>query len=562
MPTSDGSGSEAVIRRRTPISQRRRDGLIQFAKDIKSQNGEDGIIEKIFELLPKPTRNHRVCVDVGAWDGKHLSNTFALLVDTSQQDGGNAVKDEWKGLLIEADADRFEELRGLHEPLGNTCLDVTVTSSTESPDSLVAILLNHQDTIPHDFDFLSIDVDGSDYWLLRDLWVHTQFRPAVVCIEANPTMPNDLIYIPPRDDALRHGASVAALVELATQHGYVLVETTVYNCFFVRQELYHNHLRSLVPDTSIEALHEITMGTAMYQLYDGTLKLWGCKKLLWHRVGMNEDKMQMIPPSKRSFPFAPTAEKEPENVIDLSPYLAGATDTALARKETAAALLHQLRKDGFALVRGSGISATVCEEALSSTRAFLHEADESVRRSCLTQDRARRGYAPMCTENFASLIGDVGPNDLVRKFRIGRSTESSSGSPLHRPNVWPSADQWEGAEKFKTATETYYGETCEFISVVVQAIVEGLVSYRPELYESLNVVNKETQDEHSSILTLLGYRKGARHKKTQKKRHIHPLVASHTDVSQTGECRSSSVWNKFSDQASGWNNNDATFRWR
>ena len=46
----------------------------------------------------------------------------------------------------------------------------------------------------------------------------------------------------------------------------------------------------------------------------------------------------------------------------------------------------------------------------------MHEADESVRRSCLTKDRARRGYSPMSTENFASLIGQQRPNDLVKKF--------------------------------------------------------------------------------------------------------------------------------------------------
>ncbi len=39
-----------------------------------------------------------------------------------------------------------------------------------------------------------------------------------------------------------------------------------------------------------EALHETTMGTSLYQLYDGTIKLFGTKKLLWHRVGIEEQK--------------------------------------------------------------------------------------------------------------------------------------------------------------------------------------------------------------------------------------------------------------------------------
>ena len=37
-----------------------------------------------------------------------------------------------------------------------------------------------------------IDVDGSDYWLLYEVF-ECRYRPKVICIEANPTMPNDLI---------------------------------------------------------------------------------------------------------------------------------------------------------------------------------------------------------------------------------------------------------------------------------------------------------------------------------------------------------------------------------
>jgi hypothetical protein len=72
---------QAVIRRRTVPSRRRRDGLIRYAADVTSQNGEDGILRRLVELLPKatPTCEHRWCVDVGAWDGAHLSNTHSLL---------------------------------------------------------------------------------------------------------------------------------------------------------------------------------------------------------------------------------------------------------------------------------------------------------------------------------------------------------------------------------------------------------------------------------------------------------------------------------------------------
>ena len=107
-------------------------------------------------------------------------------------------------------------------------------------------------------------------------------------------MPDDLIYIPARNDTIRHGASLSALVELANQHDYTLVETTLYNAFFVQTTLYQNHLRDEVPDTSIEALHESTMGTSLYQLYDGTLKISGCKRMLWHRMPIDERSIQVL----------------------------------------------------------------------------------------------------------------------------------------------------------------------------------------------------------------------------------------------------------------------------
>ena len=72
------------IRRRSTPSSRRKDGLIKYARDTTDQNGENGIIQRIFHLLPPPSARGRVCVDIGARDGKHLSNTHSLLVPSSR----------------------------------------------------------------------------------------------------------------------------------------------------------------------------------------------------------------------------------------------------------------------------------------------------------------------------------------------------------------------------------------------------------------------------------------------------------------------------------------------
>ena len=304
-PSSSSSWQDddvPTIRRRPLRSQRRRDGLLKFARNETSQHGEDGILAELFRRIPA-IHATRWCVDVGAWDGVHWSNTHSLLVTKTKE-----AASQWQGVLLEANAEKFQQLQALHEPLQNVCLCATVSGQAKSPNSLEVLLEqtrqrqiqnHHQDNgqaldetdspstavvLPRDFDFLCIDIDGMDYWVLSNLLHHSSFTPRVICVEFNPTMPQDLIYIPPRGQESRHGASLSALVELGEQFDYVLVETTLYNAFLVQKTLYQEYLQDLVPDTSIEVLQEVTMGTSMYQLYDGTLKLWGCQKMLWHRL--------------------------------------------------------------------------------------------------------------------------------------------------------------------------------------------------------------------------------------------------------------------------------------
>ena len=524
--------SSPVIRQRQLQSRRRRDGLIRFAKDITSQNGEDGIIQHIFQVLSAnqdSNNDTRWCVDVGAWDGVHLSNTHSLLVPPAE---GKSTG--WHGVLIEANKERFQDLAQLHEPLNNICYCRSVSSQKDDPNTLANILKPLISClIPIHIDFICIDIDGSDYWALHDLLSDGSFCFKLICIEFNPTMPDDLIYVPARGDDVRHGASLSALVELAGKFGYVLIETTLYNAFFIQQCLYDDYFSDKVPDTSIEALHESTMDTSLYQLYDGTIKLWGCKKLLWHRLPIDESKIQVLPREQRVFPFAPkvAAPFDTSSVVDLSPCCTPSAqfqgeDIETGRRECSSLLYRQLRKDGFCLVRGLGIPKGICDRALTATSLLLQEADESVRRSCLTKDRARRGYSPMNVENFASLIGEQRHNDLVRKFRVGPLHESDPNSALLQPNVWPASDVWDGAASFRSDVEHYYIKACMAGQRLVEAICDGLLNKYPELKQPLKTLNATNRPSHSSILSLLSYRVGSRHKGKNKG----PLVAAHTDV--------------------------------
>jgi isopenicillin N synthase-like dioxygenase len=333
------------------------------------------------------------------------------------------------------------------------------------------------------------------------------------------------------------GTSLAALVELASAHDYVLVETTLYNAFFVRKREYEEFLNEIVPDTSIEALHETTMGTSTYQLYDGTLKLWGCKRMLWHRLPLEENKLQMLPVERRIFPFAPSSSAIQEQifdisqVVDVSPYCQSTTDFPnYDIQKCAFDLYTQLQANGFCLIRGTGIDPSLCQRALEATHDFLQDAEETVRRSCLAADRARRGYAPMNVENFSSLLGEQGPNDLVRKFRVGPLRarwvdNTSSNNALLQENIWPPINLWDKAPAFQATVESYYEAACAAAQGVVRAMCDGLLQAHPDLQASLQPLLGGSE-QSTSILTLLGYSSGTRHKGKNKS----PLVAAHTDV--------------------------------
>jgi len=186
--------------------------LGDFGFNRHSQFGEDGIIEKIFEIIG--TRS-KVCVEFGAWDGFHLSNT------------ANLWTNEWKGVLIEGHAGRFRELTSNVRDHSCVCIQAYVSRDGES---CLESLLAKQGIAP-DIDLLSIDIDGNDYYIVESL---ETLRPRLIVCEYNPTIPADIDLFAEYGNYF--GASVAALERIARTKSYRLVALTDTNCFFVLEE--------------------------------------------------------------------------------------------------------------------------------------------------------------------------------------------------------------------------------------------------------------------------------------------------------------------------------------
>lgn len=191
--------------------------LNQFRKNIYSQNGEDGVIDF---LCSKLNLSKGWCVEFGAWDGIHLSNTRALITEK-----------EWSAVLIEGDQSRFQSLtKEYRENERVYPLCAFVGSSDNDPNTLNQLL--ESTPIPEYFNLLSIDVDGNDYFIWKAL---TKYFPAIVVIEANSSFETNVRFIGEQNSGI--GTSAAALVELAKIKGYQLVAHTG-NCIFVREDLY------------------------------------------------------------------------------------------------------------------------------------------------------------------------------------------------------------------------------------------------------------------------------------------------------------------------------------
>ena len=168
---------------------------------------------KLIGRLDRPT-----VIDIGAGDGYRLSNTRDLI----EKHGAT-------GLLIDADNGGNPE----------------VVQAFVTMDNIGELVKDHPGP-----DFLSIDIDGNDYWILKELLKHSE--PSLIMAEINPrfhtveesfTVP----YFADRkwnnDDYF--GMSFGAFRKLMEANGYTVVHMEGINALAMRNDL-------VTPDTPID----------------------------------------------------------------------------------------------------------------------------------------------------------------------------------------------------------------------------------------------------------------------------------------------------------------------
>lgn len=263
-------------RTRIPANQ-----LLDYQNNVTSECGEDGILAHIFEKIGV---GNKYCVEVGAHDGIRFSNTFALIRDQ-----------HWSALLIECDPAAYQELESTYRSTDHVRTTNAKVAAT-GRDSLDRILASA--SAPTEIDFLCIDVEGNDY----HLWANLRgYRPRVVMIDFNPTIPNDVLFVQEDSDLKNDGASLIALIELGNALGYELAAATTWNAIFVRREL----LGKLgIVNNGIDRMYYPVFEMRVFWSINCYLHISGCDRLVRHNYVFDPEKIQPIPANVRTIPYA------------------------------------------------------------------------------------------------------------------------------------------------------------------------------------------------------------------------------------------------------------------
>jgi len=194
--------------------------LAPFELRVFSQVGEDGVIA---EILRRCGIRDGYFVEFGAETG--VETNSAVLADLLG----------WGGLYIEGSAASFAALERRYRPRP----DVTTVNALVTPDNVEALF--DEAKVPEEPDVLSMDVDGSEYWIWEAI---ERRRPRVVVVEYNAALDPQRRLVqarshPPWDKTDWLGASIGALRALGERKGYRLVhcELSGNNAFFVRSDL-------------------------------------------------------------------------------------------------------------------------------------------------------------------------------------------------------------------------------------------------------------------------------------------------------------------------------------
>lgn len=197
-------------------------------QQVYSQHGEDGIIASILAVV-WPQRNY--FVEIGCEDGT-VCNTRYL-----------AEQRFWGGFKIDQGFSVPE--RNIHQH--------TVTYQN-------ACQLLQQYHCPTQFDFLSVDIDCTDWHVLHAIL--REYRPRVICVEYNCAFGEHDVVVPAEHtvwegDNCYYGASYTAFYNLAKfwEYSVCYCDSSATNLFMIRDDLCPAEIREFTGSLFVDGEH-------------------------------------------------------------------------------------------------------------------------------------------------------------------------------------------------------------------------------------------------------------------------------------------------------------------
>lgn len=231
--------------------------LNNYHKQILSQQGQDGILEKIFECIGT---TNKYFVEFGSSGN-----------DEGQGNTAHLRSFGFDGLLMDATQNPYG-FQHVNQKYPVKIHFVTASNINE---------LFKKYNVPSSFDLLSIDIDGQDFYVWKNL--DDYYKPRVVIIETNYQISPEIDYVMNYDENHNHtdimsGASLLAFKNLGQYKNYSLVANSGADAIFIRNDILSNLTFEFENTNDVQVLQNLNPYTAHHAynqqtfISDGFLK--------------------------------------------------------------------------------------------------------------------------------------------------------------------------------------------------------------------------------------------------------------------------------------------------
>lgn len=191
--------------------------LHNYEKKIFSQNGEDGIIIKLIDLLYKEENDYYYYVEFGVENGIEC-NTRIL-----------REKYNWKGLQMDGN---------------NENNNINLQKEFITKENIIDLFIKYN--VPKKINLLSVDIDYNDFYCLHEIL--KKYTCDIIICEYNSSHPptdDKIVYYDSKfvwDKTNYFGASLLSIDKLCKKYNYSLIycENKGVNCFLIHNDIIIN----------------------------------------------------------------------------------------------------------------------------------------------------------------------------------------------------------------------------------------------------------------------------------------------------------------------------------